>query len=120
MNVATKNGDIECQTEQEIESIIMSSSLNPYDDIWISGKEKYPCLSILMNGNLTCAHYFLNDNGDMWQSVGNHDKDVIFIIGGEKSEMQADTIIPLEKAIEGIKQFWNSHERPTCIEWREL
>lgn len=120
MNVVTNNGNVECRTPHEVENIIINSSFNPFDDIWISGTEKYPCLAILLNGSFACVHYFLNEYGDMWQSSGNQDEDVEFVIGGEKSEMPADTIIPLEKAIECVNQFWNSNEIPTCIEWREL
>lgn len=117
MNVVTNNGDKSCETVQEIIDILINNS---YDDIWISGEEEYPCLAVLTNGSLACVHYFLNDTGNMWQSAGDYDKDVMFITGGEESEMPADSIITLEKAIECVKEFRDTLEKPDCIEWREL
>ncbi|MGL5436964.1 MAG: Imm1 family immunity protein [Lachnospiraceae bacterium] len=118
--VAKNDGDFVCQTEAELVAMIMSSLQNPYDDIWISGEACYPCLAILLNGNLSCVHYFLNDSGDMWQSAGDYGNDTVFIAGGKRTEMSADAVIGIEKAIECVRQFWLSCDRPTCIEWREL
>lgn len=57
-----------------METFIRKSSLNPFDDIWISGTEPYPCLAILINGNETCVSYFPNEDGDMWQAVGEYEE----------------------------------------------
>lgn len=120
MNVAKNDGDFVCQTLAELVALVMSSSQNPFDDIWISGENEYPCLAILLNGELSCVHYFLNGNGDMWQSAGDYDKDTLFIAGSEEAEMPSDAVIGVEKAIECVEEFWLSCDRPTCIEWREL
>lgn len=120
MNVANNDGNFECHTKNELETIIRNSVSNPYDDIWIYDKEEYPCLAILINGNYACVHYFLNDEGDMWQTIGKSDKNVIFMSGGEKSEMPANTVISLEEAIECMKQFYDTLARPNCVEWRAL
>ena len=120
MNIANCNGDFECCTWEEIEHLIRESSTNPYDDIWINGEEDYPCLAILINGNWACVHYFFNDEGDMWQSVGYGDKDVTFVSNGDESDMPANSVISLEKAIECARQFYETHTQPSCIEWREL
>ena len=74
----------------------------------------------MVNGSYACVHYFLNDNGDMWQSVGQEEQDVTFIAGGVDTEMPGDAVISLEQAIACSKQFFDSPERPNCIEWREL
>lgn len=85
-----------------------------------NGDTDYPCLAILINGTYACVHYFLNDEGDMWQSVGYGDKDIAFMSNGAKSDMPADSVISLDKAIECAKQFFETPGRPDCIEWREL
>ncbi len=41
-------------------------------------------------------------------------------VAAERSVMPGDTIIPVEKALECVRQFWDFCERPDCIEWREL
>lgn len=120
MNIANCNGDFECHLWNELESLIRNSALNPFDDIWLNRGADYPCLAILINRTYACVHYFLNGEGDMWQSVGYGDKDVAFISNGDKSDMPADSVIPLDKAIECAKYFYDTLDKPNCIEWREL
>ena len=122
MNVANANGDQKCATKQELEILIRNSALNPYDDIWISEMEAgYPCLTMLVNGNFACAHYFLNENGDMWQSVGDCEQEVTFKATGEApSTMPGNCVISLDTAIKCMEEFFDTHKRPNCIEWREL
>lgn len=122
MNIANNKGDFECKTKQELEAVIRESALNPYDDIWISERAgEYPCLTILVNGDYACVHYFLNDKGDMWQSVGNAEDDTVFASGGGEPDFSPfEATISLEKAIECMNIFFDTHQRPACIEWREL
>lgn len=120
MNIANYNGDFELHLWKDLEKQIRESSTYPFDDIWISWETEYPCLSILINGRYTCVHYFLNDQGDMWQSVGHGDIEVIFVSNGERSEMPANSVVSLDVTIECAKQFFETHKKPTCIEWRNL
>lgn len=122
MNVACSKGDYEYQAKQELEDMIRECALNPYDDIWISETDgEYPCLAILVNGNYACVHYFLDDCGTMWQSIGNYAQDIYFQANGEvPSPMPGDCVISLNKAIECMRLFFETQQRPDCIEWREL
>ena len=113
------NGDFELNSSEEIERKIIESSELPFDDIWIYLDAEYPCLSILVNGQSACVHYFLND-GDIWQSVGYGIKDVTFDSNGVKSDMPANSVIPLKLAVKCAKQFFETHSKPTFIEWRNL
>ena len=120
MNIATRNGDLSFTTWPEIEEFLCNCEKGIPDDLWLSGDSEYPCLAILVNSQYACVHYFLNDNGDMWQSVGNGEQDVIFFAGGVDTEMPADCVISLEQAIACAKQFFHSSDKPDCIEWQEL
>ena len=122
MNVGNANGDRKCATKQELEILIRKSSLNPYDDIWISEKAAdYPCLAILVNGNFACIHYFLNESGDMWQSVGDCEQDVTFKVTGEApNAMPGNCVVSLDMAIKCMEEFFDTHKRPDCIVWRKL
>ena len=106
INMANAKGDLVCDSWDELEMLITKSTLNPFDDIWLNGKTAYPCLAILIHGQDACVHYFLNDQGDMWQAVGYGDRDVAFISDGEKSDMPADAVIPFEQALVCAKQFF--------------
>lgn len=120
MNISNCNGDFEIYNWETLKKIIEESSTYPYDDIWIYDETEYPCLAILINSGFACVHYFLNDNGDMWQSVGYGNEAIKFEINGEKTDMPADAVVSLDVAIECAKQFYETHTRPICIEWREL
>ena len=120
MYMVNRNGDFKFPSWAELERQFRESSTYPLDDIWISGEEEYPCLSVLVNGKFACAHYFLNDQGDMFQSIGYGNEDVIFETNGEKTDMPACAIIPLDLAIECAKQFFETNKQPMCIEWRDL
>lgn len=123
MNVSTKNGDFERQTIQEIEQLIRNSAAGSPDDIWISGKDNYPCLSILITGNLANVNYFLDDYGDFWVSEGDgtYGEDLSVRVDGVDYSMGADTIISVEQAIECMKQFcMDIYTMPNCIKWMEL
>lgn len=122
LKVATNKGDIVCKTPQEVENIIINSSKKPLDEIWVSGEDEYPCLAVLVNGDLTSICYFLNENGDMWQSVGNAESNgsVEFLVGGELDERPEYTVVSLEAALECVKQFCDTFYKPDCIEWEEL
>ena len=120
LNIAASDGDHAFSSWPETETFLRECAANRPDDIWLSGDADYPCLAIMVSGSYACVHYFLNDNGDMWQSVGQEEQDVTFIAGGVDTEMPGDTVIPLEEAIACAKQFFASLERPNCIEWQEL
>ena len=122
MIFSSNSGDIECLIEEEIETLIRESSFKPFDDIWIGSEERYPCLAILINKELACVHYFLNDYGDAYQSIGNYKETntVEFIAGGEKTELPYYSVVTLDKAIECAKQFFLVQNLPSCIEWNEL
>ena len=121
MTIYTNAGEHTVRTREELEKILRRSALNPYDDIWICGEEKYPCLAILVNGTRTCVHYFLNDIGDMWQSAGNWEEDVSFAVGTEPpSLMPGSCVVSLDEAIRCAGQFLETGKRPDCIGWNEL
>lgn len=89
------------------------------EEIWINGKEEYPCLSILVKGNYACLHYF-ECEGNMWQSFGKHTEEITFLAGGIPWEAPANTVIPVEDAVLCMEAFFNTMQRPDCIEWQEL
>ena len=120
MNIATRNGDLTFSSWPEAEEFLCSCETEVPDDLWLSGDTEYPCLAIMVNGRFACVHYFLNNNGDMWQSVGCEERDITFSVGGEYTEMPANTVVPLEQAIACARQFFHSPAKPDCIEWRAL
>ena len=120
LNIAAHDGDHTFLSWPEAEAFLRNCAANKPDELWLSGDTDYPCPAIMVNGQYACVHYFLNDNGDMWQSVGHEEQDVTFIAGGVDTEMPGSTVISTKQAIDCARQFFDSIERPDCIEWFEL
>ncbi len=119
LNISTHNGNIKCDSFEAIENLILQSTKSLPDDIWISRKE-YPCLAISINGTNACIHYFLNDEGDMWQAIGNGEEDTEFMTNGEISVLPGEAVVSIEMALLCAKNFFESNEKPCCVQWREL
>lgn len=122
MCVSTGKGDIICKSKAEIaERIKWGAALREGDELWISdGKQKYPCLSVLVKGKYACVHYFGEGEDDMWQSCGDVDRKIKFFAGGEAWEAPAHVVIPTEMALVCMEEFCDAMERPKCIRWGEL
>lgn len=127
LSVATQQGDFIFRDSvmdnvQELVTFIRGRRETfPVDEFWINSEEDaYPCLSLLTNGEYANLNYFLNEAGDMWQSLGNLDKEVTFLAAGIEWPAPADTVIPFETAIQCVEEFCHTLSRPTGIEWQAL
>ena len=118
--VSTNKGDFTFQSADDILKFVQTLAQEK-SEIWISGQQPYPCLSVCINGNYAAVHFFQNDAGEMWLSY--HDKnweEVTFIAGGEEWRPDANAIIDLNDAFSCITEFLDTYERPSCIQWQEL
>lgn len=122
MCVSTGKGDVICESKAEIAEIVKQGAALPHgDEMWVSREgEQYPCLSILVKGEYACVHYFEDEEGDVWQSLGEFEEGITFLAGGEAWEAPADVIIPIEKALDCMEEFCDTKKRPKCIRWGEL
>ena len=121
MHAVSNQGEFDCRSKDEIETIIRQSTQIPYDDIWLSGEYEYPCLTITLNGADACLHYFLNGDGDFWQSVGTCERVVSFVSGnGAPDFTPENAVITLDQAIQCMRLFFDTLQRPDCIAWRSM
>ncbi len=126
LSVATQQGDFIFQGSavdnvQELVTFIRERrEAFPVDEFWISHEDAYPCLSLLTNGEYANLNYYLNETGNMWQSLGDLDKEITFLAAGIEWPAPADTVIPFETAIGCVEEFCHTLSRPTGIEWQEL
>ena len=117
INISTVHGDKVCRSKSEVEKIILNS-LN--DDIWLNIGSEYPCLAILVNGKYACVHYFENNNGVSFQSVGDINKEITFIAGGTEWTAPPEAVVTLGDAVMCAEFFIDTLSRPECIEWTEF
>ena len=120
MTIVTMDGEYELDSRNEIMELLHQSAAKPFDDIWVYREQEYPCLAILVNGHSVCIHYFLDNGGKMWQSIGQGSDDMIFRNDGAEISLPGNAITSLDQAIECAVSFAKSADRPDCITWREL
>lgn len=122
MSVSTTNSNTICHNKEEVVEIIKQGAVLPYgDEIWMSNNgETHPCLEILIKGQYACVHYFQDDQGHAWQSCGDCGIEVTFLVGDMAWTAPEYVIIPIEKAIICMGEFWDTLERPMGIEWEAL
>lgn len=113
-----------CNSKEEITNIIRRGSEFPEgDEIWIgAADDEYPFLTLLVKEPYACVHYYLNQDGCVWQSYSDFDQEITFLTGHGDDEWTApgDTIVSLEAALKCMEEFFDSMKRPECIQWQEL
>lgn len=110
MRISTPNGTFETDDPARIEN-----ALRTCPEVWVSGEDDYPCLSILINGNLACVNFFGSVESDLWLSKSNSTRSVRFCPGGEDWDSPADAVISLGTALECVNEFCRTLTRPTNI-----
>ena len=113
MQISTENAAFSTSDPDLIESTVRSSRA-----IWISGKSKYPCLTILTSGEKACVNYFGRQESDMWLSQSESTQSEVFIAGGEQWQSPADAVISIDEALQCVREFCGTLTRPACIKWQ--
>lgn len=107
-----------CPLEEITEIIKKNKGL---EEIWISkNSKKYPCLVIQLNNDLACVNYF-SENEINWTSLGNYNKETVFLSGREEWIAPSNAIISIELSIKCLEEFSkNENKKPKCIKWQKL
>ena len=120
-------GTVECKTIGELEKILEIRYGTGVNEYWIYGKEKNPCLAVLVNNKYATLTYFPEEEHPGYQSVGkdtdlDFDEYTIFYVNTPTEEMEVHnfSVISFSKALEATKEFFLSLSIPNCLEWDEL
>ncbi len=118
--ISTNRGDFTFQSSDDVIKFVQAAE-QENNDIWISGEQPYPCIAVCINGEYAAVNFFQNDAGEMWLSYNDkNQKEVTFIAGGDEWKPDVNAIIALNDAFSCIREFLDTYERPTCIQWQEL
>lgn len=113
MRISTPSGTFETNDPAQIETALRQSP-----EVWVSGNDSYPCLSILISGENACVNYFGTDENDLWLSQSNSKQSVTFYPGGAKWQAPEDAIISINDALECVSEFCQTLARPANILWQ--
>ncbi|MDE7178131.1 MAG: hypothetical protein K2O59_09965 [Lachnospiraceae bacterium] len=118
--ISTNRGEFTFQSADDVIRFIQTVALEN-TDIWIRGEKPYPCVAVCVSGEYAAIHFFQNDAGEMWLSYNDKNQiQVTFIAGGEEWKPDVDAIITINDAFSCIREFLETYERPSCIQWQEL
>ena len=118
--VSTDKGNLSFQSVDDVLKFVQTSAQENIE-LWISGKQPYPCISVCISGEYAAINYFQNDTGDMWLSYNEENQeDVTFMAAGEEWEPDVNAVISINSAFSCIREFCATYERPCCIQWQEL
>lgn len=113
MCIDTENGTFFTDSFEEIADIIKNSG-----EIWISAKQKYPCLALLVCEDKVCLNFFGESDTDIWLSESKCRTKAVFRVSGTDWEAPENSVISLDIALECVKQFMLTLKRPDRIGWQ--
>ena len=118
--ISTYRGVYTFQSADDVINFIRTAAPEN-NDVWISGEQPYPCIAVCINGEYAAVNFFQNDIGEMWLSYNDkNQKEVTFMAGGDEWSPDVDAIIALNDAFSCIREFLDTLERPSCIQWQKL
>jgi hypothetical protein len=128
MRIWDFEGAHEASNISQLETVLQKRYRLGVNGFWLShDNERYPCVSLLVNGDLACLHYFPTEPHPGFLSQGslqelNPDEWTIFFLDNpdQEQEMPNSSVIHFSKAVEVARDFFSSKELPISIEWLEL
>jgi len=122
MKITSNTGSYSCSSPEEFAACLRTCfAAKAGNEIWCALEErKFPCLSILVNGEQAFVNYFAKKDGDMAASIGDEKaKGSVEFCGGQY-QIAAYQIIPASSAMECALAFFRSRKLPDCIKWETL
>jgi hypothetical protein len=126
MQVAAIDGVYEVTSSEELESVLAKRVRNDENQFWLGQNDvEHAVLGIAVRGEIAYVYFVPNYRCAGFQSLGNlrgllgHSTD--FLIGlHDTISVQNEFVVPLSAALAAAKEFFDSGERPSSIEWYEL
>ncbi|OUM58561.1 hypothetical protein PIROE2DRAFT_64322 [Piromyces sp. E2] len=120
-------GKVEVFNIEEIEKILLIRYGNNVNEFWLTIDKKIPCLAILVNNDKATITYFIKEGHPGFQSLNkntnnDNNKYSVFYTNTPTEEIEIDNnnVISIDLVNDVVKEFYNTHQKPTCIEWMEL
>lgn len=113
MRISTPGGTFETS-----DPAIIENALRQNPEVWVSGEDDYPCISVLTNGESACVNYFGIDENDLWLSRSDSTRSITFYPDGAEWDCPANAVVSIETALQCVTEFSRTHTRPTNIRWQ--
>lgn len=127
MKIEDFGGISECLDINDLENGLNKRYRSDVNEFWLYGKNRYPCLAIMVNNQNAYLHYFPKDKHPGFQSVGIDTNlksgELSFFYTNSIDEEIAvanDAVVSFSTAIIAAKEFFSSMGMPNSIKWFEL
>ena len=127
MKVYDFYGEYNCKSEDELLKALKVRSKNSSNEFELRNDAEYPFMTILIKEDYACVHYF-KDEQDVGRyafsrdSVQIEDEYITFNMGSEDMETEVSNkmVISVEKAYTVAKDFFNTSQMSSDVEWYQL
>ncbi len=121
-------GTHEADSASELETVLQKTYASGVNGFWLShDDEKDPAISLLVNCDLACIHYFPGNSHPGFVSVGtvpqlSRKGTTTFYLDtlDQEEEMPNESVVRFSEAVQIAKDFLSSKELPKSIDWSEL
>jgi hypothetical protein len=127
MKVFHFGGKTECSNLEDLNSILTNRHENNVNEFELYGDEKYPYLTVLVNDQWACVHYFESEDdcghyAYCNENLLNEDDYTTFYIGSPtaETEISNNLVIPFSLAIEIAQDFFIHLKMSEKVKWFEL
>lgn len=116
-----------CNSADEIEEILHKQNVNNVNEFWISTETQFPCVGVLTNSSYAYVHFFDEEGSPGFRGLADEDLGLdedelptFYSSNGEIMSVEIECVVSLNKAVEVVREFFETGSMPTCIEWDEL
>lgn len=119
----------ECSSSDEIKDILTKQNDSGYNEFWISAEKQFPLMAMLTRNDIASVHFFPEDGHPGFCGLSSGEKaflpeegTTVFRTNNNSEDIWVENccVIPLEKAIKVIEEFFETDTMPEQIEWDEL
>ncbi len=116
-----------CNSADEIEEILCKQNENKVNEFWISNETAFPFMGVLTNSSYAYVHFFDEEGSPGFRGLADEDLGLdedelptFYSSNGEIMSVEIECIVSLNKAVEVVREFFETGSMPTSIEWDEL
>lgn len=127
MKVFDFGGKVDCSSLEELNSTLANRHENNINEFELYGDGQYPYLTILVNGQWACVHFFQSEDdcghyASCDENLLNEDGYTTFYIGlpTAETEISNNLVIPFSLALTIAQDFFLFSKMSEKVKWFEL
>ncbi len=129
MLMTASHGEWDVPNDESVENALSTRDVRGGGEFWLADNAcKYPCLGIIVSGDLSDIHYFPYEGHPGFRCLGEAglppEGMSVFVFDGcdpgDGIEVPNEFVVPIATAVTVAKEFLRRKQLPTLVEWFEL